>query len=188
MARRRRRQRQEEPREVTIESMSHEGRGIAHVNGKTVFVFGALAGERVLMQVQKRNRKYDQATTLEVIEPSPQRIEPRCEAYQVCGGCSLQHLDPAVQIQRKQAVLAEQLEHFGGLRPDRWLEPLTGPVTGYRGKARLGVKYVDAKGDTLVGFREKRNSLIADLAQCEVLIPEVGHRFRDLRALINGLD
>ncbi|HAI89416.1 MAG TPA: 23S rRNA (uracil(1939)-C(5))-methyltransferase RlmD, partial [Alcanivorax sp.] len=64
----------------------------------------------------------------------------------------------------------------------------TGPVTGYRGKARLGVKYVDAKGDTLVGFREKRNSLIADLAQCEVLIPEVGHRFRDLRALINGLD
>ncbi|HCR80142.1 MAG TPA: 23S rRNA (uracil(1939)-C(5))-methyltransferase, partial [Alcanivorax sp.] len=131
---------------------------------------------------------FDEGRAVEILDPSPDRVTPPCAHSLICGGCSLQHLDPAVQIQRKQAVLAEQLEHFGGLRPDRWLEPLTGPVTGYRGKARLGVKYVDAKGDTLVGFREKRNSLIADLAQCEVLIPEVGHRFRDLRALINGLD
>ena len=188
MARRRKKQLPETPVAATIESLSHDGRGIARLDGKTTFIDNALPGEQVFFQYTFMRRKFDEGRAVEILEPSPDRVTPPCAHSLICGGCSLQHLDPAVQIQRKQAVLAEQLEHFGGLRPDRWLEPLTGPVTGYRGKARLGVKYVDAKGDTLVGFREKRNSLIADLAQCEVLIPEVGHRFRDLRALINGLD
>ena len=188
MARRRKKQLPETPVAATIESLSHDGRGIARLNGKTTFIDNALPGEQVFFQYTFMRRKFDEGRAVEILDPSPDRVTPPCAHSLICGGCSLQHLDPAVQIQRKQAVLAEQLEHFGGLRPDRWLEPLTGPVTGYRGKARLGVKYVDAKGDTLVGFREKRNSLIADLAQCEVLIPEVGHRFRDLRALINGLD
>ena len=188
MARRRKKQLPETPVAATIESLSHDGRGIARLDGKTTFIDNALPGEQVFFQYTFMRRKFDEGRAVDILEPSPDRVTPPCAHSLICGGCSLQHLDPAVQIQRKQAVLAEQLEHFGGLRPDRWLEPLTGPVTGYRGKARLGVKYVDAKGDTLVGFREKRNSLIADLAQCEVLIPEVGHRFRDLRALINGLD
>ncbi|HAR59155.1 MAG TPA: 23S rRNA (uracil(1939)-C(5))-methyltransferase RlmD [Alcanivorax sp.] len=188
MARRRKKQLPETPVAATIESLSHDGRGIARLDGKTTFIDNALPGEQVFFQYTFMRRKFDEGRAVEILDPSPDRVTPPCAHSLICGGCSLQHLDPAVQIQRKQAVLAEQLEHFGGLRPDRWLEPLTGPVTGYRGKARLGVKYVDAKGDTLVGFREKRNSLIADLAQCEVLIPEVGHRFRDLRALINGLD
>ena len=188
MARRRKKQLPETPVAATIESLSHDGRGIARLDGKTTFIDNALPGEQVFFQYTFMRRKFDEGRAVEILDPSPDRVTPPCAHSLICGGCSLQHLDPAVQIHRKQAVLAEQLEHFGGLRPDRWLEPLTGPVTGYRGKARLGVKYVDAKGDTLVGFREKRNSLIADLAQCEVLIPEVGHRFRDLRALINGLD
>ena len=188
MARRRKKQLPETLVAATIESLSHDGRGIARLDGKTTFIDNALPGEQVFFQYTFMRRKFDEGRAVEILDPSPDRVTPPCAHSLICGGCSLQHLDPAVQIQRKQAVLAEQLEHFGGLRPARWLEPLTGPVTGYRGKARLGVKYVDAKGDTLVGFREKRNSLIADLAQCEVLIPEVGHRFRDLRALINGLD
>ena len=188
MARRRKKQLPETPVAATIESLSHDGRGIARLDGKTTFIDNALPGEQVFFQYTFMRRKFDEGRAVDILEPSPDRVTPPCAHSLICGGCSLQHLDPVVQIQRKQAVLAEQFEHFGGLRPDRWLEPLTGPVTGYRGKARLGVKYVDAKGDTLVGFREKRNSLIADLAQCEVVIPEVGHRFRDLRALINGLD
>ena len=84
--------------------------------------------------------------------------------------------------------MREQLQHFGGLEPEEWLPPLTGPVTGYRSKARLGVKYVEAKGETLVGFREKRNSFIAQLRTCEVLIPDVGHRLSELRTLMHSLE
>lgn len=186
-SRRGRRQRRSEPREVTIEGMSHEGRGIAHVNGKTVFVFGALQGETVLMQVLKSNRKFDQATTLEVLEASPQRITPRCAAFQVCGGCSLQHLDNDDQVEMKQDSLLQMMEH-AGLQPAELLAPLRAGAWGYRRKARLGVKYVAKKGRVLVGFRERNTPYIADMQRCEVLLPEVGHRLELLSDLIGNLD
>jgi len=186
-ARRRQRNRRPEPREVVIESMSHEGRGIAHVNGKTVFVFGALEGERVLIQVQKTNRNFDQASTLEVLEASPQRIEPRCEAFQVCGGCSLQHLDNDDQVEFKQGSLLEMMAH-AGIEPGQILPPLRAAAWGYRNKARLGVKMVAKKGRVLVGFRERNTPYIADMKRCEVLLPMVGHRLELLSALIGGLD
>jgi 23S rRNA (uracil1939-C5)-methyltransferase len=109
MSRRRRRSKLPEPQQVTIESLSHEGRGIAHINGKTVFVFGALPGETVQIQILKTSSKFDQATTLEVIEASPMRIEARCEAFQVCGGCSLQHVENDDQVNMKQQSLLEMM-------------------------------------------------------------------------------
>jgi 23S rRNA (uracil1939-C5)-methyltransferase len=185
--RRSRRARRSEPREVRIEAMSHEGRGITHVNGKTVFVFGALLGEKLLIQVQQSNRNFDQATTLEVIEASPQRIEPRCAAFQTCGGCSLQHLANDDQLALKQQSVLDMMAHarvdvgevIPALRGDDW---------GYRKKARLGVKNVPAKGRVLVGFRERSAPFIADMLRCEVLIPQVGHRLELLSQLIGQLE
>lgn len=182
-----RRRKASEPRQVTITGMSHEGRGITHVNGKTVFVFGALPGETVSMQVLKSNRKFDQATTLEVLEASPRRIDPRCEAFKVCGGCSLQHLDNDDQVELKQASLLEMMAH-AGLQAEQLLPPLRGDAWGYRKKARLGVRYVAKKGRVLVGFRERNTPFIADMRRCEVLLPEVGHRLEQLSALIGELD
>ena len=176
------------PVAATIESLSHDGRGIARLDGKTTFIDNALPGEQVFFQYTYMRRKFDEGRAVEILEASPDRVEPPCAHALICGGCSLQHVAPASQIRRKEAVLAEQLAHFGGLQPESWLAPLTGPVTGYRGKARMGAKFIDARGETLVGFREKRNSFIADLHRCEVLIPEVGHRLDDLRALMDGLE
>ncbi len=187
MFRRGRRKQLPEPRQVTIDSMSHEGRGIARVNGKTVFVFGALAGETVRIQVLKTTRNFDQATTLEVIEPSAQRITPRCEAFQVCGGCSLQHLAGEDQATLKQQTLLDMMAHagieFGDLLP-----PLRATSWGYRKKARLGVKYVAKKGRVLVGFRERNTPFIADMHRCEVLLPQLGHKLDLLSELIGQLD
>lgn len=186
-ARRRRRQRPAEPRELEIDSLSHEGRGIARVNGKTVFVSGALPGERVLARVLNYNRKYDQASTLEVLEASPARITPRCEAFAVCGGCSLQHLSDEDQLAHKQRVLLEMMAH-AGIEIDELLSPLRGEPWGYRQKARLGVKYVAAKGRVLVGFRERDSPFIADMRRCEVLLPQVGQRLELLSETLARLD
>ena len=139
-----RRQRQPELHEVSIESMSHEGRGIARINGKTVFVFGALEGERVRIRIRQRRRKFDQAETVEVLEASPRRVEPQCAAYQMCGGCSLQHLGADDQVDFKQGMLLNLMQH-AGIEYDEVLPPLRGPAWGYRSKARLGVKYVPKK-------------------------------------------
>ena len=184
---RRRRTRLSEPQQVTIESMSHEGRGIARINGKTVFVFGALAGETVLIKIIKSTRNFDQATTLEVIKPSPLRITPRCEAFQVCGGCSLQHVDNDDQVDLKQQSLLDMMAH-AGLEPEQLLPALRGAAWGYRNKARLGVKHVVKKGRVLVGFRERNTPYIADMRRCEVLLPAVGHQLELLSELVEELD
>lgn len=174
--------------DVAIESLSHDGRGIARPDGKTTFVDNALPGEQVQFRYTYMRKKFDEGRAENIIEASPERVTPPCEHALICGGCSLQHVDPKAQITRKQAVLEEQLAHFGGLTPEEWMVPLTGPVTGYRSKARLGVKYVEVRDEVLVGFREKRSSFLARLDACQVLVPEVGLALKDIAALIYGLD
>ena len=187
MAKRRRRRQLPEPSVVRIEAMSHEGRGIAHIDGKTVFVFGAIEGELVRIQIRKTNRNYDEAITLDVIEPSALRIKPKCEAYAVCGGCSLQHIDNDEQVAFKQRSLLEMLHH-AGIEIEEVIPPLRSHPWGYRRKARLGVKFVRKKGRVLVGFRERNTPFLADMSRCEVLIPRVGNHLRDIAILIESLD
>ncbi|MDP2228212.1 MAG: 23S rRNA (uracil(1939)-C(5))-methyltransferase RlmD [Moraxellaceae bacterium] len=175
------------PAELVIDRLSHEGRGIARVDGKLVFVEGALPGETVLAQYTFTHKKYDEARTLEVRNPAADRVTPPCAHFSICGGCSLQHMAREAQIAFKQSVLAEQLLHFGGLVPAEWLPALVDETTAYRRKARLGVKYVIKKGELLVGFREKQSNFLADIRACEVLDARLGSRLMALRELITGL-
>lgn len=188
MARRRRKRLPKDPVETTIGSLSHDGRGVAHIDGKAVFIDGALPGERVLFTYTDRQRKHDEGVTQEVLEASADRVEPKCAHYGLCGGCSLQHMDAKAQIHFKQQAMLDNLKHIGKVEPDSIFEPITARSWGYRRKARLGVKFVFKKGKVLVGFREKRNSFLADLEQCEVLHPAIGYKLQSLQALIAGLD
>ncbi len=173
---------------VTIESLAHDGRGVTHLDGKAVFVDGALPGEIVSFEYTTSRRKFDEGRVTAVQSASPDRVVPRCAHFGVCGGCSLQHLSPVAQIQAKQQVLLDNLRHIGRVEPGVVLPPLTGPVWGYRTKGRLGVKDVVKKGRVLVGFREKRSPYVADLSRCEVLHPAVGERLGDLSGLVERLD
>ncbi len=187
MARRRRKRLPEGSFEARIESLSHDGRGVAHLDGKAVFIDGALPGERVEFVYTWRRRSHDEGRVVRVLEASPERVEPRCPHAGLCGGCSLQHMAPDAQIEAKQQTLLENFERLGRVVPERVIPPLQGPVWGYRRKARLGVRHVPKKGRVLVGFREKRDRRIADLSRCEVLDPAVGERIEALSALIGEL-
>ncbi len=173
---------------ATISSLSHEGRGIAHIDGKAIFIDGALMGEEIEFRLTKRHRQYDEAEVVQVLKSSPYRITPLCEHYGVCGGCSLQHMAPEAQIQHKQQALLDLLSRIGKVNPTNILPPLVGPVWSYRSKARLGVKYVIKKEKLLVGFREKDPRYLAEISQCEVLHPAVGHQLEKLKNLINSLE
>jgi len=187
MARNRRKRLPVDPVIAQIASLSHEGRGIAQLNNKTTFIDGALPGEEVLFKYQRQRARYDEGKVVEITKPSPERIAARCQHFGVCGGCSLQHIDTQSQIQHKQSVLIEQLQHIGNVRPEQVLPPLTGPEWGYRHKARLGVKYVEKKQKVLVGFREKFSPFIAELQHCDVLHPSVGGILEDLQGMIREL-
>lgn len=171
-----------------IESLDHEGRGVARVGGKAVFVDGALPGESVRFQRVRRRRRYDEAVVVDVLRPSPRRVTPRCAHFGICGGCTLQHLDHAAQLEAKGRIVAEELARIGGVAPARWLPPLAGPIWSYRRRARLGSKFVDRKSRVLVGFRERGSPLLAELRRCEVLAAPVGEMLAELATLIGGLE
>ncbi len=178
---------QRDPVQCTINSLSHEGRGITQINGKTVFLDNGLAGEEVIFNYTKKHKQYDEGLVKEILEASPERVTPKCPHFNVCGGCSLQHMQHSKQLEIKQAALLEQFEHFAHTNPDEILPPLTANIWGYRHKARLGAKYVTKKEKLLVGFREKDGRFLADLITCPVLYPSVGEHLPDFSALIASL-
>jgi 23S rRNA (uracil1939-C5)-methyltransferase len=171
-----------------INNISHDGRGIAHIDGKITLIDNALPGEQVEFCYRKRHPKFDEGYAVNIITKAAERVEPRCPHYGICGGCSLQHLEPTAQITTKQQHLLEQLLHFGKVQPKEILSPLTGSVYNYRHKARLSVKYLAAKDKVLVGFREKNSHFIADLTRCEVLALPVGQLIEPFKKLIATLE
>lgn len=188
MARRRRRVRLPEGRfSARIDDLAHDGRGIAHPEGKAVFIYGALPDETVEFRYTGRHSQYDEGQAEAVLLSAGDRVEPRCAHFGLCGGCSLQHLAAERQIDYKQGWLLDNLARIGRVEPVEVLAPLTGPHWGYRHKARLGVKYVAGKGRVLVGFREREQPFIADLRRCEVLHPTIGGLLEALCELIGSL-
>lgn len=176
-----------EPETAEIIDTTLDGRGVARPPGKAVFVHGALTGETVRFVRRRKRRSFDEAELIEILDRSPLRIDPRCSVFGVCGGCSLQHLAAAEQLELKQAALLDNLRRIGSVQPGRVLEPVAGAAWGYRRKARLAVKHVTGKGRVLVGFRERNKPYVTDMPQCETLHPALGRRLGDLSTLIEGL-
>jgi 23S rRNA (uracil1939-C5)-methyltransferase len=173
------------PEPVKIESIDHEGRGVAHrADGKTLFIDGAITGELVTCSSYRKKEHYEMAQLLRVITPSAMRATPRCPHFGVCGGCSLQHIEASAQVAAKQRVLEDNLNHIGTVHAEYILPAIHGPSWGYRTRARLSVRLVEKKGGVLVGFHERKNSFIADMHSCAVLPPRISALIDPLRQLI----
>lgn len=176
------------PFELDITDLTHDGRGVARRDtGKTVFVAGALPGERVVAVQTGRHRSFDEARTVDVLKAAPERVAPRCAHFGTCGGCAMQHYAEDRQILAKQRVLLENMERIGHVRPDAVLPPLTDAAWGYRRKGRFSVRRVEKKDKTLVGFREADPRFVADLAECHTVIPKVAALIPALSGLIDRL-
>ena len=172
---------------VVIESLDREGRGIARVEGKAIFIDGGLPGERVSYDTYKKKSKYEMASVTAIHQASGARVSPRCPHFGVCGGCSMQHLEPNSQVAAKQRVLEDNLWHIGKVRPEVMLRPIYGQPWGYRHRARMSVRMVLKKGGALVGFHERKSSFVADMTSCEVLPRRISDLLVPLRQLIAGL-
>ena len=178
---------------LRIESMDLDAQGVAHrPDGKVVFVDGALPFEVVRVNVHRKKNNWEQGSLHELLQGSPLRVRPRCPHFGLhagaCGGCKMQHLDPAAQVAVKQRALEDNLWHLGKVRAERVLRPIQGPDWGYRFRARLSVRYVAKKGVVLVGFHERKSRYVADMQQCPVLPAHVEAMLLPLRTLIAGLE
>lgn len=170
-----------------IIDLAEDGRGFARVDGKATFIADALPGERVRFRYLRVSRDVDEGQVTAVEQASPDRVEPACAHFGVCGGCSMQHLAPERQIAFKQKQLLDAFERIGKVAPETVVPPITGPVWGYRRRARLGVKRVPKKGGVLVGFRERESSFLAALESCHTLDPRIGLKLKAVAAVFDQL-
>jgi len=170
-----------------ILDLAQDGRGVARIDGKVTFIHGALPGERVRLKLSHRSRDADEGYVTAVESASPDRVEPACAHFNVCGGCAMQHLAPEAQLRFKQKQLLDALSRIGNVTPETVAPPVVGPIWGYRRKARLGAKHVPKKGGVLVGFRERESPLLAAITSCVVLDPRVGLRIEALAQCLSGL-
>ncbi len=172
---------------VEIESLDQDGRGIAHHEGKVIFIEGALTGERVTYSSYRKKPSFEIAQATSIVKPSFMRVQPKCIHFGVCGGCAMQHLEPGAQVAAKQRILEDNLQRIGKVKPETILSAIHGLPWSYRQRARLSVRHVVKKGKTLVGFHEKRSSFIADMSRCEILPPKISGLLPLLSQLVGGL-
>jgi 23S rRNA (uracil1939-C5)-methyltransferase len=172
---------------ATVESLNAEGRGVAHVEGKAIFIEGALPFEVVEYETIRRKPNYEVARTTHLLHSSPSRVTPQCPHFGVCGGCAMQHADSALQIAAKQRALENALWHVGRVRPETMLRPIEGPSWGYRHRARLTSRFVAKKDVVLVGFHERKSTFVADMTSCEVLPAPISALLVPLRRLVESL-
>ena len=173
--------------EALIESIDHEGIGVAHVDGKVTFIDGGVTGERVAFARRRSRGNFDLGSVTEVLQESSQRVTPRCVYFGACGGCAMQHVEPSAQVAAKQRVLEDNLARLGKVKPEQVLSPIVGPAWGYRNRARLSVHYVAKKGGVLVGFHERRSSFVADTLSCEILPPALSALVPKLREMFTAM-
>ncbi len=172
---------------VTVESLDQEGRGVAHAEGKVIFIDGAITGERVTYAPYRKKPSFENAQLIDILKTSFMRVSPKCPHFGTCGGCSMQHLDPAAQVAAKQRILEDNLQRIGKVTPETLLPPIHGLPWGYRQRARLSARYVLKKSKMLVGFHEKRSAYVADMSSCEILPPKISALIPKLAALLEGL-
>ncbi len=173
--------------EALIESIDHEGIGVAHVDGKVVFLDGGVTGERVKYMRRRSRGNFDVGSVTEVLQESSQRVAPRCRYFGICGGCAMQHIEASAQVAAKQRVLEDNLQRLGKVKPEQVLPPIIGPAWRYRTRARLSVHYVVKKGVALVGFHERRSSFVADTLSCEVLPLQVSKLIPEMREMFTAM-
>ena len=174
--------------ELGLERLTHDGRGIGRWQGRTVFVEGGMPGEQVVARVVRARSKLIETRLERLIEASPERQVPACQFVGLCGGCSLQHLSQPTQLQIKQQALAQQLEHFAGLQPERWMPALVGSEYGYRQRSRLSVRWDVQSKRLQVGFRQRASKALVEVSQCPVLVPSLERLLQELPAELGQLE
>ncbi|WCN37449.1 23S rRNA (uracil(1939)-C(5))-methyltransferase RlmD [Aneurinibacillus uraniidurans] len=151
--------------EITIEDISHEGNGVGRYEGYTLFVPGALAGERVRVRATKLKKQFGYARILEIIEPSSARMEPPCPLYVRCGGCGIQHMEYTAQLEFKRKLVEDNLRRIGKIEGVP-VHPTIGMENPWRYRNKAQVPIGEEAGGLIGGFYAARSHEIIDMEAC----------------------
>jgi len=188
---------------IKVEALDLDAQGIARLapneeeseqgldagqSGKVIFIKGALPTELVTYTITSDKARFSKAKVRDILKPAVFRAEPKCKAFGVCGGCTMQHLDIRAQVAMKQRVLEDDLQHIAKVKPEEILRPMGGPTWEYRHRARLSaVNRSIKKGTVLIGFHEGKSGYVADMLACEILPKHVSDLLSEMRKLVMSL-
>lgn len=150
-----------QPVELLIDDLNQQGRGVARHQNKVVFVDNALPGERVLASISERHKRFDEATVMDMLDVSEQRIAPTCDVYQRCGGCQLQHANYPLQLDNKLERLRRVVGPHGV--DGTSVETLESPPFGYRHRARIHYH------NGILGYRSKASHALVNVMHCPLM-------------------
>jgi tRNA/tmRNA/rRNA uracil-C5-methylase (TrmA/RlmC/RlmD family) len=172
-----------DPVRLTIEDLAFGGEGVARHEGRVIFVPWVIPGEVVEAEIIEEKKRFARARLRRVIEPSPDRVEPRCAYYGVCGGCQYQHLAYAAQLRVKQKQIADLFERVGGFSQAAVasIEPCPQPY-GYRNRLMLRSQWNQPSDRLDIGFLRLDSRLLVDIEQCAIAEPALNAQIEQLRS------
>ncbi|MBW0454271.1 MAG: 23S rRNA (uracil(1939)-C(5))-methyltransferase RlmD [Candidatus Kinetoplastibacterium crithidii] len=172
---------------LEVNSVDLNARGVSRYNNKVIFVDGVLPGEKVLVDIVKKTKKYDLAVLKEILIQSSFRRKPFCRHFGTCGGCVMQHIDPKSQVSIKQRILEDNLFYLGKIKPSFILQAIYGLDWQYRCRAKFSVKSGAKKSLVSLGFRERRSLFVTDISYCPILHNDINELISPLREVISQL-
>jgi 23S rRNA (uracil1939-C5)-methyltransferase len=163
-------------RKVLIESMAFKGYGVARIDGKVVFVPYTVTGDEAWIEIMEMKKKYFMGRLVQLIKPSPARVNPPCPYFGTCGGCQWQHIDYSIQVEQKKEILVEILKRIGGIKkiPSVNIIPSPKPYD-YRVRVQLKVK------GKKMGYYHEKSHQIVDVDRCPISHSLVNQIIRNLR-------
>nr|WP_154750555.1 23S rRNA (uracil(1939)-C(5))-methyltransferase RlmD [Planomicrobium sp. YIM 101495] len=156
---------------VHVEDLTHEGAGVAKIDGYPLFIHGALPGEEVEIHVLKTLKNYGFAKLIEIKQASPYRVAAPCPVFETCGGCQMQHLSYEGQLAFKQKLVRDAVTRIGKL-PDVPVHPVKGMDNPWRYRNKSQIPFGTEDGRTVAGFYATRSHHIVDTDICMIQTPE----------------
>ena len=151
--------------DVMFEDLTHDGAGVAKVDGYPIFVPNGLPGEKAKVKVIKVNKGYGFGRLMEILEESPYRVEPECPIYKECGGCQLQHLSYEGQLKAKEKQVRDVLQRIGKLENVK-VHPVLGMENPWHYRNKSQVPIGEHEGGLIGGFYQQRSHQIIDMKEC----------------------
>src|SRR2546423_12968091 len=173
---------QPEVLEVSVERVLPGGLGLAHADGRTLMVALSAPGDRLRVRIDRVKGNVAFASIVEVLEPSPQRVEPPCPYFGRCGGCDFQQLNYQAQLHAKTEIIRDCLRRIGGIDnvPDFNITPAP-HEWHYRARAQWQYDSIRKR----LGYFEANSHRVCDVAECAVLVPELQAQLEWLRRQMN---
>ncbi len=172
--------------QIEIESLAFGGAGLARKEGKVFFVQGGLPKDVLEINVIKDKGKYAEAVISEIIKPSPDRIAPKCQVFDKCGGCQIQNLNYRAQLKQKEHILKETLSRLGGFH-DIEIDPIVASPNEFNFRNKVTLSAWFYKGQWHLGYNQKGSNRKVAIDSCPISDEIVDSTIKRISEVLSSL-